>query len=626
MRKQSSILQIPRSSRAEIGTGGLFSSGSMSKYNSRYLNIQGSKIDGPSIWQDILQECIRNSSKKCNDVLYGSVFVFGRAGSGKQTLINELKALSDIKSELNNNKKDSKSYIGLSYECLKISRQLIEDELMKYDISEDSSDISTNITGFDHISIDIWSIDHVGLLHEIVKRLVNIMNKFSTNSDIKKTQGEVVNTEGTLTSEDILNDMLNPSIPNLIFLVILDTSVPWTLTDDLTTWLHAIQDIWSKTMELSNSSPYIQNQMINSVRNYFNFQEKDLLSKNETSDTSDSEDKIESNKENGKLNSSTIPEINLGIPICLILSKSDIGQRFTVPPKVINGAPFIPFSLAYLMNMGNSYGLSYFCTYFQENGNIRETQGIDLLFKYILHRLFGFPLLNKDGSNIKTIKNIEYNANTISCVFPLSSIESLPLKPLPDVASTTFESSILKSDFINSNLNNDSELARGLTTAFNKSLPSLSEFLEKISNQIPQVDPSSATAANGVPPSMSINSTVTEEPTSRSTVLEQSNEKPILSSISNVSQRLKPNKPSYGTSNSTISGDPSLRGFFQNLIQRGDKRTPPIHRTSHRGSSSYANLQKESGSPLEENDSSKESITQREPVESQPNSADQKDS
>ncbi|OII74174.1 hypothetical protein cand_017540 [Cryptosporidium andersoni] len=624
MRKQSSVLQILRNSRAEIGTGGLFSFGSISKYNSRYSNMQGSKIDNTSIWQNILQECIRNSSKKCNDVLYGSVFVFGRAGSGKQTLINELKDLSDIKSELNNNKKDSKPYIGLSYECLKISRQLIEDELMKY-ISEDSSDIS-NITEFHHISIDIWSIDHIDLLYEIVKRLVNIMNKSSTNSDIKNIQGEVVNTEGTLTSEDVLNNVLNPSIPNLMFLVILDTSIPWTLTDDLTTWLHAIQDIWSKTMELSNSSPYIQNQMINSVRNYLSFQEKDLLSKNKTSDTLDSEDKIESNKENGKLNYSTTPEINLGIPICLILSKSDIGQRFTVPPKVINGAPFIPFSLAYLMNMGNPYGLSYFCTYIQENGNIRETQGVDLLFKYILHRLFDFPLLNKDGSNIKTIKNIEYNANTISCVFPLSSIELLPLKPLPDVANTTFESSVLKSDFINSNLNNDSELARGLTTAFNKSLPSLSEFLEKISNQIPQVDPLSTTATNGILPSMSTNSTTTEEPTSRSAVLEQSNEKPILPSTSNANQRLKPNKLSHGTSNSTISSDPSLRGFFQNLIQRGDKRTPPIHRTSHRGSSSYANLQKESGSPLEENDNSKESITQREPVESQPNSTDQKDS
>ncbi|EEA08254.1 uncharacterized protein CMU_019970 [Cryptosporidium muris RN66] len=625
MRKQSSVLQIPRNSRAEIGTGGLFSSGSMSKYNSRYFNMQGSKIDNTSIWQDILQECIRNSSNKRNDVLHGSVFVFGRTGSGKQTLINELKDLSDIKSELNNNKKDSKPYIGLSYECLKISRQLIEDELIKYDISEDSSDIS-NITEFHHISIDIWSIDHIDLLYEIVKRLVNIMNKSSTNSDIKKIQGEVVNTEGTLTNEDVLNNMLNPSIPNLMFLVVLDTSVPWTLTDDLTTWLHTIQDIWSKTMELSNSSPYIQNQMINSVRNYLSFQEKDLLSKNKTSDTSDSENRIESNKENDKLNYSTTPEINLGIPICLILSKSDIGQRFTVPPKVINGAPFIPFSLAYLMNMGNPYGLSYFCTYIQENGNIRETQGIDLLFKYILHRLFDFPLLNKDGSNIKTIKNIEYNANTISCVFPLSSIELLPLKPLPDVANTTFESSVLKSDFINSNLNDDSELTRGLTTAFNKSLPSLSEFLEKISNQIPQVDPLSATATNGIPPSMSTNSTATEESTSRSTVLEQSNEKPILPSTSNIGQRLKPNKLSHGTNNSTISSDPSLRGFFQNLIQRGDKRTPSIHKTSHRGSSSYANLQKESASPLEENDNSKESITQREPVESQPNSTDQKDS
>ncbi|KAJ1606564.1 hypothetical protein OJ252_3131 [Cryptosporidium canis] len=300
------------------------------------------------------------------------------------------------------------------------------------------------------------------------------------------------------------------------------------------------------------------------------------------------------------------PKVNLGIPIGVVLTKSDIGQRFSIPTDGATGQPLIPFALSFLMSFGEPYGMSYFVTSILTSGDIHQSSGVDLLLRYILHRLFDTPLADEDGNVIQATNNVIYRNNSICSVLPRTPIGRLGLTPPPDVKSGIYEELVPKSKFSSgaAGSNDASELVHGLSTAFDKKIPSLNDFLEQIRPQIPLIEPASPGAAPVLSQPAGGPSAASEETKSAGDSVPT---KGAASSASGAgpgagagagagtSQRLKPSKSSLNPNNPSASGDPSLKGFFQSLIQRGEKKGSISHRSNLKPAPSM-NLRKEFGS------------------------------
>ncbi|OII74805.1 uncharacterized protein cubi_00358 [Cryptosporidium ubiquitum] len=651
MRKQSSTLPMPRGSRGDSFSMPHSSSSAFSKFGSKYIGGGAGKQDGQGLWQDILRSFMNGLEGKDTENLHGTLFVLGRANGGKTELISELKKISEKGKE-----RDSKSafatsdvgespYIGLDFCSMRIKEEFFK--LEQDDSIEDSDQDELNEgqnTTVKNVTLDVWSVDHCGMSDELVKRLVdvfNIQNSISGNSTSENSNMNISSTDigstmingaggGSLDEDTRDNSGASMQTPNIMFLIVLDSSLPWTLNDDLVTWIQQIQECWSKSLELSNFAPDLQRIMIQEMNYYFETKlgETEPESKAKTQEALDhqGDDNEEQTPKPNEVETSEspsvpalYPKVNLGIPIGVVLSKSDIGQRFSIPTDGVNGQPFIPFALSFLMNVGDPYGISYFVTSILTSGDIHQAFGVDLLLSYILHRLFGTPFLNEDGKVLKTVNEVVSRNNSILCVLPRTPIQRLSLTPTPNVKSEIYEELVQKSKFISrtNNSTDMSELVHGLSTAFDKKIPSLNEFLEQIRPQIPLLE---ATSSGNAPvllsPSANSNSedskSIGDSNLVKGTGAPSSTISSSTSSVSSSSQRLKPSKSTLNSNNSSTSGDPSLKGFFQSLIQRGEKKGSLSHRSNLKPAASMS-LRKEFGSRMESKLSSDAKLDEKNP-------------
>ncbi|TRY53304.1 Dynein family light intermediate chain [Cryptosporidium tyzzeri] len=656
MRKQNSTLPLPRGSRGDSLSMPHSTSSTFSKFGSKYIGTGTGKQEGQGLWQDILRSFMNGLQGKNAENLHGTLFVLGRANGGKSELISELKKISekgkekDIKSVLVSSEVDSSPYIGLDFCSMKISQgffQLEQDDSIE-DSDQDELNKDLNTTP-KNVTLDVWSVDHCGMSDELVKRLVDVFNsqnsRLTGNNTLENLSLNVSSTDvglavtngigGGSLDDDCRDGLTSMQSPNIMFLIVLDSSLPWTLNDDLVIWIQQIQECWAKSLELSNLSPDLQRIMIQEVNHYFETRMEEIVVEAEQSSVSRPEpgekalqDPIDSQEDteqrtqklseieasSSTASSSTssssnlYPKVNLGIPIGVVLSKSDIGQRFSVPTDGAAGQPFIPFALSFLMNLGDSYGISFFTTSIQTSGDIHQTSGVDLLLSYILHRLFDTPFTDEDGKILKTVNDVVNKNNSILCVLPRTPIDRLCLSPIPDVKSDIYEEMVQKSKF-SSEISNSSdalELVHGLSTAFDKKIPSLNEFLEQIRPQIPLIEAASPGAAPVLlSPTAASNSEESKSISGDSVSIKgtaggasSSAISSSAASVSNSSQRLKPSKSNLNANSPGASGDPSLKGFFQSLIQRGEKKGSLSHRSNLKPAPSM-NLRKEFGSRME---------------------------
>ncbi|KAJ1606500.1 hypothetical protein OJ253_2720 [Cryptosporidium canis] len=623
MRKQSSMLPMPRGSRGDSFSMPNSASSAFSKFGSKYIGGGVGKQDGQGLWQDILRSFMNGLEDRSSENLQGTLFVLGRAGGGKSELIAELKKIAekskdrDVGTELDASSLPRNPYIGLDFCSIKIGQALLRPEL------DDSIDDS-NQTELDketetapkRMTLDVWSVDHCGMSDELVRRLVEVFNSqsgvgASENFSPNASPAEVGSTVsgGGLLEEESVSSVQSPSV---MFLIVLDSSLPWTLNDDLATWVQQIQECWSRALEASSSSPDIQRVMIQDLSHYFESRAdgagpgpsaggknaSDAPEANDEELTPEMDDSGDSEPGSAP---AQYPKVNLGIPIGVVLAKSDIGQRFSIPTDGATGQPLIPFALSFLMSFGEPYGMSYFVTSILTSGDIHQSSGVDLLLRYILHRLFDTPLADEDGNVIQATNNVIYRNNSICSVFPRTPIGRLGLTPPPDVKSGIYEELVPKSKFSSgaADSNDASELVHGLSTAFDKKIPSLNDFLEQIRPQIPLIEPASPGAAPVLsqPPGLTASASY-EEAKSTGDSAPTKGAAPSTSgstSGAGASQRLKPSKSSLNPNNPTASGDPSLKGFFQSLIQRGEKKGSISHRSNLKPAPSM-NLRKEFGS------------------------------
>ncbi|KAL3130072.1 hypothetical protein CHM_1g3630 [Cryptosporidium hominis] len=657
MRKQNSTLPLPRGSRGDSLSMPHSASSTFSKFGSKYIGTGTGKQEGQGLWQDILRSFMNGLQGKNAENLHGTLFVLGRANGGKSELISELKKISekgkekDIKSVLVSSEVDSSPYIGLDFCSMKINQgffQLEQDDSIE-DSDQDELNKDLNTTP-KNVTLDVWSVDHCGMSDELVKRLVDVFNsqnsRLTGNNTSENSSLNVSSTDvglavtngigGGSLDDDCRDGLTSMQSPNIMFLIVLDSSLPWTLNDDLVIWIQQIQECWAKSLELSNLSPDLQRIMIQEVNHYFETRMEEIVAEAEQSsvsrpepgekalqDTIDSQgedteqrtqklSEIEASSSNASSSTSSssnlYPKVNLGIPIGVVLSKSDIGQRFSVPTDGATGQPFIPFALSFLMNVGDSYGISFFTTSIQTSGDIHQTSGVDLLLSYILHRLFDTPFTDEDGKILKTVNDIVNKNNSILCVLPRTPIDRLCLSPIPNVKSDIYEEMVQKSKF-SSEISNSSdalELVHGLSTAFDKKIPSLNEFLEQIRPQIPLIEAASPGAAPVLlSPTAASNSEESKSISSDSVSIKgtaggasSSAISSSAASVSGSSQRLKPSKSNLNANSPGASGDPSLKGFFQSLIQRGEKKGSLSHRSNLKPAPSM-NLRKEFGSRME---------------------------
>ncbi|KAH8584868.1 cytoplasmic dynein 1 light intermediate chain 1-like [Cryptosporidium sp. chipmunk genotype I] len=644
MRKQSSTLPLPRGSRGDSFSMPHSASSTFSKFGSKYIGGGVGKQEGQGLWQDILRSFMNGLQGKNAENLHGTLFVLGRANGGKSELISELKKISekgrekDTKNVLVQSDVDKSPYIGLDFCSMKISRKFFQSEQDdsiedsdQDELDKDPSTIEKNAT------LDVWSVDHCGMSDELVKRLVDVFNSQNScllgNSTTENSSLNVSSVDiglattgvigGSSLEEDSRDNAISIQSPNIMFLIVLDSSLPWTLNDDLVTWIQQIQECWSKSLELTNLSPDLQRIMIQEVNHYFEIRVEEAGIEAEqdsgsgpgakaVQDTaySQGEETVQHTPKLGDTEAASFvatsnqyPRVNLGIPIGVVLSKSDIGQRFSVPTDGATGQPFIPFALSFLMNVGDSYGISFFITSIQTSGDIHQAFGVDLLLSYILHRLFDTPFTDEDGKVLKTVNDVVNRNNTILCVLPRTPLHRLCLTPTPNVKSEIYEELVQKSKFSSGvfNSGDTSELVHGLSTAFDKKIPSLNEFLEQIRPQIPLIEAVSPGAAPVLlSPTATSNSEESKSISGDSASIKGTagGASSSAGSLSGSSQRLKPSKSSLNSNNPSSAGDPSLKGFFQSLIQRGEKKGSLSHRSNLKPTASM-NLRKEFGSRME---------------------------
>ncbi|KAH8740375.1 hypothetical protein FG386_002887 [Cryptosporidium ryanae] len=658
MRKQSSMLHLPRGSRGESFSIGHSISTSFTKFTSKYVaggvGGPGLKQENQGLWQDILKSCLKNKDMNKAEDFYGTVFVMGRANSGKSELIEELKRMGERDREktkeqrtgVNNESylasnlaSEKIPYMGLYYSSIRVSSDILrekEDGDLDENSSSDDNELDDSKTvATRKATIDIWSIDHCEMSDEIVKRLVSILNGQSTdthpginnnNNVIDENQArdslDVGDEEAGASISSISGeDLISLRSPNVMFLIVLDGSLPWTLNDDFSTWIQEIQSIWMRSLEDSKLSPQLQNVMIREISHYFDTlcsdgvgigdkrKTEDINSENNSKNESE-----ESNQDGDESRSIELyPKVNLGIPIAVVIAKSDVGKRFTVPTG-ISGVPLIPFALSFLMSIGDSYGMSYFVTSVENSWDIHQSFGVSVLLRYLLHRLFGVPFRDEEGAKIDPLNKVITANNSIICVLPKTNLKSLPLDTVIDVDKLVYEELVQKSNYSAiSSENKDRNLDHGLSTAFDRNILSLNSFLDSIKSQVPEIEsfsPSTIGIGASVNAGSADGGSVQYSPTSgTSTVVDEDGKQSTgeqQTSVGNLknssplsvpaSQRLKSAKSTLGQGNSNTStggGDPSLKGFFQSLIQRGEKKGTQSNRSSLKPAPSSANLRKD---------------------------------
>jgi dynein light intermediate chain 1, cytosolic len=162
-----------------------------------------------------------------------------------------------------------------------------------------------------------------------------------------------------------------------LFAIVLDWENPWRFTQDLETWIDAWHEILGKVV--SSLPLEEQDSLVQKVSDYVKSY-KDPSAENQAN-----------------IEDITLPEgvlqVNLGVPIMVICCKSDL--VWSVDKNRDQNEKILESVLKTLREFCVNYGASLFytCT---KNGN-----NINVLYDYIMHRLYGFQFVHKPQILIK---------------------------------------------------------------------------------------------------------------------------------------------------------------------------------------------------------------------------------
>mmetsp|Transcript_52507 Transcript_52507/g.148800 ORF Transcript_52507/g.148800 Transcript_52507/m.148800 type:complete len:467 (-) Transcript_52507:98-1498(-) len=169
--------------------------------------------------------------------------------------------------------------------------------------------------------------------------------------------------------EQILRSRLSGDMMKHAAAVIcLDLKAPWTMLEDLRSWLEVLQRMTSEMMQLLplGEQDQLREKVTGTISNY---------------------------KEPGSENNDTVESgsaslvYNMGIPIIIVVTRAD-GASALDSQKTSGWSETIE---AYLRNECLSYGAALIYTMCQA----KNTRNVDTLFDYIMNRLYAFPLKKK---------------------------------------------------------------------------------------------------------------------------------------------------------------------------------------------------------------------------------------
>ena len=193
-----------------------------------------------------------------------------------------------------------------------------------------------------------------------------------------------------LVDKDTFQSLIKPEyLTKCICLIVVDLSQPWAIKESITKWLNFIYDNFSS---LILKFPYekqqeMREQLVQSVKLYEEPQfdeegkyKKELLSEEQK------QIKLELPLKDGVLST------NVGLPIGIIVNKSDIVNKTGEKNFYEENSEFI---LKHIRQIAISYGASIFYTSGKANINI------NVLYDYIVHRLFGFDLTHRPNLSEK---------------------------------------------------------------------------------------------------------------------------------------------------------------------------------------------------------------------------------
>ncbi|SOV13994.1 dynein light intermediate chain 2, cytosolic [Plasmodium sp. gorilla clade G2] len=379
-----------------------------------------------NIYDNILK---RLNIEKNENLENSHIIIFGNKDVGKSCLV---KALQEIC--INNDEQNDYPFycnknrvLPLDYACLKV-KNMDENRKMK--------DIKINS--------HIWILQHPSYIHSLIKNIKNFKN-----------------------------------VKNIIILICTDLYKPYNIMSDINNWIDTLYILFEAIH--SNTSLKTLNQLKEKMENYIYDYKNNILEKGGKRDdhkneelkdthekinniTDSNNNTISNNNNNNNMVSQDkerLIKINLTFPIFFIICKSD-GYEI-LNNRTYQG--YMDVIISYLRNLAINYhaAIIYCNTINKEN-----PKNIELLYKYIMHRLYNFPFNEKpilnDYEKIfipSGYDNIELINKSIKNTFVENfnkPYDSIITKPIPNKSIVEQNENIVDDFYFNeflANLSND---------------------------------------------------------------------------------------------------------------------------------------------------------------------------
>jgi len=282
-----------------------------------------------NLWQEILREAMTKRNYEGTNI-----FVFGDRFSGKKSLFKL------VSQDINSRGQEIKKILSINEEASKFG--LID---YKYLNVRNFSEETDNVVG----KIGVW------ILNELVD---------------KKTFTSLIKSEQILKS---------------ICIIVLDLSRPWSLKESLKKWLNYIDDTFSPI--LANFEKEKQLEAKEKIKNIIKLFEEPQFNENNQYIKKNLTEEEKNSKLLMPLKDGVL-EINLGIPIVIVVNKSDVISQPGEKKFYEENSDFI---LKHLRQTAIPYGASIIYASGKENINL------SLLYDYICHLLFNFDLVHKSN-------------------------------------------------------------------------------------------------------------------------------------------------------------------------------------------------------------------------------------
>jgi len=182
--------------------------------------------------------------------------------------------------------------------------------------------------------------------------------------------------------KDLLNYVVNADcIRNIVVIIAVDISRPWTIMDSLDQWTRILREHLHKLKLSAKELNEIEENLVNQFREYKEPDENDEkrpgTHSSSTAPSKDEEDVLLPLDE-------TILSNNLGLPIIVVATKSDCMSTLEKENNYRND--HFDFIQKYIRKFCLRYGAALIYTSSKEERNISN------LYKYLIHRIYNFPL------------------------------------------------------------------------------------------------------------------------------------------------------------------------------------------------------------------------------------------